>query len=304
MSNKLVSVVVISYNSGTTILETLESIYNQTYPDIELIVSDDCSSDDSAELAKQWAQTHEDRFVRCLVHKNPENLGVPGNLNTGILLSGGHYIKVLAADDLLRPDCVALNEACCEENGYDVLCSRVCTFSVHNGEKIPGREIQIDAAFFEKNVADQYRDELVENRVMSPTLFIARTLFDEIGMYDTRYRFMEDYPMYVKLLKHGHKIHFLDACTVEYRMSENSISNAVHQRSVHPGYFQTVKMFFYKERLLGLLKNFKIKRILWEMRRFLYTDVILLMGNDRRKASVRFLEAMRDKTWRKKKQPG
>lgn len=301
MRGKVVSVVVISYNSEATILETLESVYNQSYHNIELIVSDDGSLDGSVELANQWKRSHEERFVRCVVHKNSENLGVPGNLNTGIKLSTGVYIKVLAADDLLLPDCIAQNVACCEENGYDNLSSRLHTFSVSKGQKLSGREIQIDTAFFNKDAAAQYCDELVENRVMSPTLFMTRTLFDEIGMYDTRYRFMEDYPMYVKLLKHGHKLNFLDTYTVEYRISDNSLSNAIHQRAIHPEYFRTVKEFFYAERLLGLVKNLKIKRILWEMRRFLYTDLIIFFGNDRRKAVVRFLENMRDKTWRNNK---
>lgn len=60
----LVSVSIITYNSSSTILETLDSIYSQSYQNIELIVSDDCSTDNTVEICKKWIDEHKDRFVR------------------------------------------------------------------------------------------------------------------------------------------------------------------------------------------------------------------------------------------------
>ena len=75
--NPMVSVVVVSYCSQDTILETLDSIYAQTYPNIELIVSDDCSTDDTVSLVQKWAQSHADRFSAFHLHTKEKNLGVP-----------------------------------------------------------------------------------------------------------------------------------------------------------------------------------------------------------------------------------
>lgn len=60
----LVSVAVVTYNSSKTVLETLDSIYNQTYPNLELIVSDDCSPDNTVEICREWIAGHSRRFIR------------------------------------------------------------------------------------------------------------------------------------------------------------------------------------------------------------------------------------------------
>ena len=60
----LVSVSVITYNSSKTVLETLESVKTQTYPNIELIISDDCSPDNTVEVCREWIEQNKERFVR------------------------------------------------------------------------------------------------------------------------------------------------------------------------------------------------------------------------------------------------
>lgn len=290
----LVSVIVLSYNSSDTIIETLDSVYGQTYPNIELIISDDCSSDKTVALAQQWAQEHAHRFVNCVVHANPQNQGVPGNLNAGIRLSRGYYIKDFAADDLMLPECIELNVACCQKNGYNNLSSRAHLFRIQDGKKVACEDLLLDMAFFEKDAAGQYRDMLIEHRIISPTFFATRALLDEMGLYDTRYRFMEDYPMNMKIPRCGHKLNFLDAYTVEYRQSESSLSNMTTGRAVHPGFHKTMKKFFYAERFFELLKYRKFKRALSQVRSFLCSDLILLFGNDRKLGVVRFLLKLRD----------
>lgn len=294
MDNALVSIIIISYNSSATILETLDSIYAQTYSNLELIVSDDCSSDGTVSIAQQWAQAHRERFVNCIIHTNPQNLGVPENLNAGIRLSKGHFIKILAADDLLLPHCIEANVSCCQEHQYDNLFSRAQTFCIRDGQKVRCNDIVMDTAFFLKPAHEQYVDMLIEHRVISPTVFITRALLDEMGLYDPRYRFMEDYPMNLRLPKAGHQIHFMDKYTVEYRLSESSLSNTTSGRVVHPGFQKNAKSFFYRERFCQLLRHKKIKRAVSEMRKFLCNDLILLFGNDSSRKIVRFLLKLRD----------
>lgn len=75
----LISVVVITYNSSNTIIETLESISRQSYPNIELIISDDCSKDDTVNKAQNWINSN---GVKGLVITAVKNEGIPANVNS------------------------------------------------------------------------------------------------------------------------------------------------------------------------------------------------------------------------------
>lgn len=297
----LVSVVVVSYHAADTVIQTLDSIYAQTYSNIELIISDDCSTDDTVAVAQAWATNHADRFINCIIHVNEQNLGVPGNMNTGIGLSGGYYVKVLAADDLLLPDCIEKMTAYCEEKALNNLSARVIPFCIRNGEKISLKPIPLDESFFEKSPQAQYVDLLVDNRIFSPTFFVTRQFFDEMGGYDLRYRLMEDYPMFLKIARQGHQLHFLDDYVVEYRLSDTSLSNQTECRIVHPGFHKTVKKFFFRVRLWGLLRHGKLKRVLGQTRKYLLNDLILLFGNDRNHKIAAFLEKLRDRAFLRNK---
>lgn len=292
--NPLVSVVVVSYCSQDTIIETLDSIYNQTYLNLELIVSDDHSKDDTVEVARQWAASHADRFANCVIHANAQNLGVPGNLNAGIALSCGTYIKDLAADDLLLPDCIEKYVASCQQNGWNNVCARVHPFCIEGDKKRSCDEIPLDEAFYEKSAEEQYKGMLIDNRIFSPTFFATKALLEQMGLYDTQYRFAEDYPMYLKICKTGNKLHFIDDYTVEYRLSASSLSNVTTGRAVHPGYHKTIKRIFYRERFFPLLKYGMVKRVLSEMRKYLCNDLIILFGNDLGSGIVRFFVKLRD----------
>ena len=80
MNNQpLVSVPVITYNSSKFVLETLESIKAQTYQNIELIISDDCSTDNTVELCQKWVEENKERFVRTQIITSDLNTGVSAN---------------------------------------------------------------------------------------------------------------------------------------------------------------------------------------------------------------------------------
>ena len=107
MNNQpLVSVLVITYNSAKFVLETLESIKAQTYQNIELIISDDCSTDNIVELCQKWVEENKERFVRTQIITSDLNTGVSANGNRGRDACQGEWIKGIAGDDLLMPNCV------------------------------------------------------------------------------------------------------------------------------------------------------------------------------------------------------
>ena len=108
-SNPLISVCVISYNSSEYIVDVLESIKSQTYQNIELIVSDDKSPDNSVAVCKEWIEKNKDRFVRTEVIVPEKNTGTAGNYNRALFAAKGEWIKFVDADDLLFPNCLTDN---------------------------------------------------------------------------------------------------------------------------------------------------------------------------------------------------
>ena len=119
--NKLVSIVIPAYNHENYIVDCLESIKAQTYNNIEIIIGDDCSSDDTFRIAQEWVQVNRDRFTRALVIRNNENKGITKNSNYLISLSEGYYVKDMASDDILDKDAISNMVQCFEENDVDAV---------------------------------------------------------------------------------------------------------------------------------------------------------------------------------------
>lgn len=97
-----VSVCIPVYNRPDFVCDAIESVLSQTYADFEIIVTDNCSTDNTPDVVKRYAGND----ARIRYHKNKSNLGVCSNLNQGLLLAKGKYIKFLLSDDKLAPRCL------------------------------------------------------------------------------------------------------------------------------------------------------------------------------------------------------
>ena len=96
----LVSVICLSYNHEAYVVEALNSVLNQTYPNIELLIADDCSNDKSVTIIQNWLKHHPKvHFIA-----NEENIGNTKTFNKLAKIAKGDYIIDLAADDLLLPN--------------------------------------------------------------------------------------------------------------------------------------------------------------------------------------------------------
>ena len=292
--SKLVSVVVVSYNAADSIVGTLDSIYRQTYQDIELIIADDASKDNTVEVAQEWIASHRERFVDCVLLAHEKNHGVVGNMNSGIQVATGYYIKMLAADDRLQPRYMEVHVDYLNERGVDCVCSHMRAFRIESG-----RAVYFDfyppagPDFFDSDAQTQYRMLLGINRIYTPTLLATRKLYDRHGLFDTRFPFIEDYPFYLKLTREGTKMNFLDVCLVDYCYSETSLSNATSTRILHPDFHKTMRKLFYKERLPGLLRCGIFKYILLSFWQLFFGDCVLLFGNSREKPLARLCDDLR-----------
>jgi alpha-1,3-rhamnosyltransferase len=106
MSLPLVSIAIPAYRHAHFIEACLESVCAQTYPELEIVVLDDGSPDDTYEVARRFLDNHRDRFRRIVVEHH-ENRGVSANSNACIAACTGEWVHLLGSDDLLHPEKVA-----------------------------------------------------------------------------------------------------------------------------------------------------------------------------------------------------
>lgn len=112
------SIIVATYNCASYIEDTLNSVYRQTYKDLELIVTDDCSTDDSVDVASRWIDAHKERFKRVVQTKTQHNSGVTANYNAGLKEARGEWIKCLDGDDMLTDDAIYNYVDYCKKKSY------------------------------------------------------------------------------------------------------------------------------------------------------------------------------------------
>lgn len=110
MNKPLVSICIPSYNASSYIADTIKSVLDQTYDNLEINISDDCSTDSTLEVVRSFADS------RIKIHSHEQNVGASGNYNQAMSYATGKYIKLLCADDLISPDCIEKQVRVFEEN--------------------------------------------------------------------------------------------------------------------------------------------------------------------------------------------
>lgn len=218
-STILVSVIVVTYNSAATVIETLDSIKNQDYPNIELIIADDCSKDNTVDIVKKWLDENDTHFVRSELITSSVNTGVSGNLNRGLNKAQGKWIKPIAGDDLLMPDCVSENVRCTKTD------ARVCAVSsraLFFGDPIICKQFEhFGYGLFGLTNREKYLVLLTYNCIISPTDFVSREYYESIGGFNEEIPLIEDWPFWINVFKNNGNVIFLNKETVKYRMGSS-----------------------------------------------------------------------------------
>ena len=228
-SEPLVSVCIITYNSQDYILEALNSVADQTYRNIELIISDDYSYDRTVEICRQWLSSNSYRFVNSEIITIDKNTGVSANCNRAVKRCKGEWIKYFAGDDKLLPNCIADNVNYINEHpSTDVLFSDMLVIGDHITEKI----IDSRQAYFERLTKGEFmRRLLYQNFLPAPSSFYSKELFDKVGGFDENIPFMEDKPFFLRAVLGNRILSYMKKTTICYRKHSNSLSNIKNDNS-------------------------------------------------------------------------
>lgn len=194
MEQPLVSIVVVSYNHSKYIRENLDSIKAQTYPNIELIVGDDASKDNSVEVFEQWLSENN---YPAKKNFHTKNMGLATMLNECTEILSGKYVKFIAADDYLHPESIAKCVEKLEELGDEYGMVFTDTFAVDGNSK----RIQDFADYNQLgNIPkEEFREKLLlGNRIAALTVLMRTDILLETGAYDSKF-LVEDYYRWLKI---------------------------------------------------------------------------------------------------------
>tara|TARA_R110002012_G_scaffold286029_5_gene477372 strand:- start:125 stop:1054 length:930 start_codon:yes stop_codon:yes gene_type:complete len=219
-----VSIAVISYNSEKTILSTLDSILGQDYDrrKIELVISDDASRDATVEIAQNWLKEYGSSFDSTKLIVNSVNSGVSANYNNASKACTSEWIKIIAADDILKENCLSSNISfIINEPRAQIVFSYIECFGDATG--IIPYASQLD--FFSLDAKEQNNVFRYFSFNVAPSQFIKKSLLQDVGFANEDYRLMEDCPLWLKITASGVRLYFNEVVTVKYRVA-NSISKA------------------------------------------------------------------------------
>ncbi|PIA77542.1 hypothetical protein BFR04_08875 [Gaetbulibacter sp. 4G1] len=251
----LISVIIITYNSSKYVLETLESIKIQTYKNIELIITDDYSTDNTIEICQNWLIKNNQRFINTELVITNQNTGIPSNCNRGLSKSKGEWLKFIAGDDVLDSTCI-------ESYINYIFSSKISPSFIFSNQVFFKKNIQNIiksvpiSKLITKKYSHQYLDYLCDRPTIIPSAFVSHKILKDLGGFNESYRLLEDVPLLLKALQKGVEFNVLHKNLVYYRISEVSVSNDSKNESLGSNLFlDSIKAFYDSAIYPNLLKK-------------------------------------------------
>jgi glycosyltransferase involved in cell wall biosynthesis len=204
----LVSVIIPCYNQAHFVRHAIESVRAQTYPDVELILVNDGSTDDVESVAAGFP------WVRCI---SQENRGLAAARNIGLARCGGDLVVFLDADDRLLPEALEIGVRLLTADPSLGFVAGHSRFITTEGTPLPTEQPL-------RGGEDPYLALLRRNSIRNPALVMfRRRVLDQAGGFDSRVDACADYEMYLRISR-SHPVGFHTAVVAEYRKHGGNMS--------------------------------------------------------------------------------
>lgn len=224
----MVSVVIPTYNQEGFIGDTIDSVLNQSYPNVEIIITDDGSADNTANIIKSYATKYYPKIIPLL---NIENVGIAENLNRALAHVRGEYIAWLGGDDLMLPQKL--------ERQVEVLKKRRdAAGCCHDAEVFASSSGQIIGSFSElyngqpglkEGGVDLWFD--TDYHMLPSTVMIRSTAVPERG-FDKRLRYVNDWLFDIEVFRLG-KCVPINETLARYRRHDKNVSSSQQAKVVN-----------------------------------------------------------------------
>jgi len=208
----LVSVIIATYNRADYVGESINSVLNQSYQNVEIVVIDDGSTDNTKNVLSQYKNK--------IKYIYQENKGQAAARNNGIRESKGEFIAFLDSDDLLMPGAIELQvNALSSESNIKLAYGRIMEIDSKGRAIVTHRNNQ------RYKSGSVYGDLLLDYFIQTSTVMVRKECFNHIGYFDESIRGTEDWDMWLRISRHF-KVQCIDAIIAKYRVhNANSIGN-------------------------------------------------------------------------------
>jgi glycosyltransferase involved in cell wall biosynthesis len=238
-----VSIITIVYNNVTTIEETILSVLNQTYSNIEYIIIDGGSTDGTVDIIKYYS--HKIKFW-----VSERDKGISDAFNKGITKASGEIIGLINAGDWYELDTVQKVVNYLKEQSADIICGNVRLIG-DNGVELKTRKSKISLI-----KCGMY--------IMHPTTFIKRQLYYDVAGFDLNLKIAMDFDLLLKMKQKNFKIEYINQILANMRLdgvSQNTELMHVEERYVMKKNLSQFQFLFYFSvnrliRLIYRVKNF------------------------------------------------
>jgi glycosyltransferase involved in cell wall biosynthesis len=229
--SKRVSIIIPAYNAERYIAEAIDSVLDQTWPDVECIVVDDGSTDRTADIIRRYRNG-----VKYFYQENAERSAAR---NRGFAESSGDFISFLDADDYIAPGKIEEQMTFMDaQPDYDVVYSRVLYFRDDGRRNF--REIRRPLP-----TGDILNKLLFRNFISLGSPLLRRAVIERCGGFDTRLSYNEDWEFWMRLAVVGIRFGFFDACNLFCRVHEES-STSVDRLRMYESKLFVIEQFIRK----------------------------------------------------------
>lgn len=181
MSASKVSIVLPTYNGSRYLRASMESCLSQTHTDLELIVIDDCSTDETPQIVRQF------KDPRVIYSRNPQNLRLPRSLNVGFKIAQGDFLTWTSDDNEYTPDAIEKMLACLA--GAQAEFTYADSWSLDEGT---GRKDVVRAP---------ERLDLARQNEVGGCFLYSRRAYEAVGDYNPHYEMVEDYDYWIRIAR-------------------------------------------------------------------------------------------------------
>lgn len=247
----LLSVCVLCYKNSRLLPEMLDTIFAQSYPRIELIVSDDGSPDFSVDDVREYiGKKQRSNIEQVLVLKNEENLGTVKHIHKVLQGVSGEYVIFTAADDRFAgKDVSKWYVQGFQENPEAQWLVAQCAITTPDYKRtIYVAPTETDAPYFKSGDARQLFSRWSRRGMAVPCcMAFKREAFDLVGGIDLEYQYLEDWPLVLKLLRGGHAPVYLEKVAACHSTGGVTNSNDRYGIAIRKAFYDDKYLIFRKE---------------------------------------------------------